>query len=159
MYSDMSMRTIASWLSNMNSARARASSVLPTPVGPTNRNTPMGRSGSASPARERRPLELAAHLLEALLDARDLVDGVLLGLPLGLHRRRALAQLGELALDRLAPGDRRVVLLLRQGGQLDLELEHAPVDLVDLDRHRVDLDPQARGGLVDEVDGLVGQEA
>src|SRR5215218_3048735 len=54
MYSDMSMRTIASWLSNMNSASARASSVLPTPVGPRNRNTPIGRSGSASPARERR---------------------------------------------------------------------------------------------------------
>ena len=54
MYSDMSMRTIASWLSNMNSASARASSVLPTPVGPRNRNVPIGRSGSWRPARERR---------------------------------------------------------------------------------------------------------
>jgi len=34
MYSDMSTRTIASCESNMNSAKARASSVLPTPVGP-----------------------------------------------------------------------------------------------------------------------------
>ena len=34
MYSDMSIRTIASWESNMNSASARANSVLPTPVGP-----------------------------------------------------------------------------------------------------------------------------
>ena len=34
MYSDMSMRTIACSESNMNSASARASSVLPTPVGP-----------------------------------------------------------------------------------------------------------------------------
>ena len=40
--------------SNMNSASARASSVLPTPVGPRNRNVPIGRSGSLSPARERR---------------------------------------------------------------------------------------------------------
>ena len=54
MYSDMSMRTIASWESNMNSASARASSVLPTPVGPRNRNVPIGRSGSLRPARERR---------------------------------------------------------------------------------------------------------
>jgi hypothetical protein len=30
----------------MNSASARASSVLPTPVGPRNRNVPIGRSGS-----------------------------------------------------------------------------------------------------------------
>jgi hypothetical protein len=48
----MSMRTIASCVSNMNSASARASSVLPTPVGPRNRNEPIGRSGSDSPARE-----------------------------------------------------------------------------------------------------------
>ena len=38
----------------MNSASARASSVLPTPVGPRNRNVPIGRSGSCRPARERR---------------------------------------------------------------------------------------------------------
>jgi hypothetical protein len=63
-------------------------------------------------------------------------------LPLGLHRRRPLAQLGELALDRLAARDGRVVLLLLQRGELDLELEHTAVDLVDLDRHRVDLDAQ-----------------
>ena len=31
-----------------------ASSVLPTPVGPTKRNTPIGRFSSLSPARERR---------------------------------------------------------------------------------------------------------
>ena len=54
MYSDMSMRTIASSESNMNSASARASSVLPTPVGPMNRKAPIGRFGSWSPARERR---------------------------------------------------------------------------------------------------------
>ena len=54
MYSDMSMRTIACSESNMNSASARASSVLPTPVGPRKRKLPIGRSGSESPARERR---------------------------------------------------------------------------------------------------------
>ena len=48
------MRTIASCASNMNSASARASSVLPTPVGPRKRNVPIGRSGSCRPARERR---------------------------------------------------------------------------------------------------------
>ena len=36
------------------SASARASSVLPTPVGPRKRNEPIGRWGSESPARERR---------------------------------------------------------------------------------------------------------
>ncbi len=54
MYSDMSIRTIACSESNMNSASDRASSVLPTPVGPMNRKVPIGWSGSWSPARERR---------------------------------------------------------------------------------------------------------
>ena len=193
----------------MNSASARASSVLPTPVGPRKRKLPIGRSGSLSPARERRraletaatasswpttraglrllgllelalqlgdlpvaqlrgelevglalgALELAVGLLEALLDGRDLVDLVLLGLPLGLHGRAALAQVAELALDRLAALDARLVGLVGQRGELDLELQDAAIDLVDLGRQRVDLDAQLGGGLVDEVDGLVGQEA
>ncbi len=54
MYSDMSIRTSACSESNMNSARALASSVLPTPVGPQKRKLPIGWSGSARPARERR---------------------------------------------------------------------------------------------------------
>jgi hypothetical protein len=51
------------------------------------------------------------------------------------------------------------VLLLAQRLALDLELHDAAVDLVDLRRHRVDLHPQPRRGLVDEIDRLVGQEA
>ncbi len=39
--------------SNRNSARARASSVLPTPVGPRKMNEPMGRFGSFRPERAR----------------------------------------------------------------------------------------------------------
>ena len=54
MYSPMSMRTIACSSSNRNWASARASSVLPTPVGPRNMNDPIGRFGSDRPARLRR---------------------------------------------------------------------------------------------------------
>ena len=54
MYSLMSMRTIARSSSNRKSASERASSVLPTPVGPRNRNEPIGRFGSDRPARLRR---------------------------------------------------------------------------------------------------------
>ena len=43
MYSDISMRTSALSSPNMASASALQSSVLPTPVGPRNRNEPMGR--------------------------------------------------------------------------------------------------------------------
>ena len=97
-------------------------------------------------------LELLAHLLHA-------ADRVLLGLPLGGHRGRLLLEVGELAVERVEARARRVVVLLGQRGALDLQLQDAAVDLVDLDRLGVDLDPQAGGGLVDQVNGLVGQEA
>ena len=55
--------------------------------------------------------------------------------------------------------DRHLVLLLEQRLPLDLELDDAPLDLVDLERQAVDLDAQAARGLVHQVDRLVGQEA
>ena len=104
-------------------------------------------------------LGLAVRLLEALLDLLDADDGVLLGLPLRLHAVGGLAQLGELAVQRLAALGGRVVALVLERRALDLQLHDAALDLVDLLGERVDLDAQARAGLVDEVDGLVGQEA
>ena len=104
-------------------------------------------------------LGLAMGALESLLGAADGVDRLLLALPVRLHLVRALAQVGQLALDRLAAGDAGVVLLLLERLELDLELLDPALDLVDLLRHRVDLDPQPRRGLVDQVDRLVGQEA
>ena len=49
MYSLMSMRINASSLSNMYLANARASSVLPTPVGPKKMKDPIGFFGSFKP--------------------------------------------------------------------------------------------------------------
>ena len=57
----MSMRTIARSSSKRKSASDLASSVLPVPVGPRKRNEPVGRLGSAMPARERRTASLTAR--------------------------------------------------------------------------------------------------
>src|SRR3989442_10827435 len=54
MYSDMSTRIRAFSSPKRYSASARASSVLPTPVGPRNTKEPTGRLASLRPARERR---------------------------------------------------------------------------------------------------------
>src|SRR5919108_399015 len=102
-------------------------------------------------------LELHARGVEPLAQLAMALGLRLLALPLGLHARELLAQVGQLALDLPAPLDRGLVAL--DGDQLDLELLDAAVDLVDLGRHRRDLDRDARGGLVDQVDRLVGQEA
>jgi hypothetical protein len=87
-----------SWLSNMNSASARASSVLPTPVGPRKRNVPIGRSGStgrrASGAGVRDGddrLGLADDaLVQALLHVHELLD-----LALEQARHRDAGPLGD----------------------------------------------------------------
>ena len=63
----------------------------------------------------------------------------------------------EFALERVESRLRRVILFFGQRGLLDLELADAPLDHVDLERHRVDLDTQSRRGFVDEVDRLVGE--
>ena len=62
MNSDMSKRIIARSLPNRNCASDRATSVLPTPVGPRNRNEPTGRSGFFKPARERRMARASAEI-------------------------------------------------------------------------------------------------
>ena len=66
-----------------------------------------------------------------------------------------LFRLRQLALDRLA----HLLRLLLHGRELDLQLPHTAVGLVELERARVDLHPETRRRLVDEVDRLVGQEA
>ena len=83
----------------------------------------------------------------------------LLLLPLALERVGTLADVGELALERLEPRLRCVVLLLAQRLALDLELDPPALELVQFDGHRIHLHPQPAGRLVDQVDRLVGQEA
>src|SRR5207249_2595117 len=165
-YSDMSIRTMARSSSNRNSASARASSVLPTPVGPRNRNEPIGRLGSWSPARARRQVAETLGLrfldLDALafgLELADLRHHLLLLLPVRLEPRHLAAHPLELlvqaAQSLLAPR----VGLPAQGLALDLELTRPALELVELDRHGVDLHAQPRGRLVHQVDRLVGELA
>ena len=122
---------------------------------------------------ERRQLAVAdlGHALEvafalgAIGFLAQLVDGagdILHPLERLLLLRPASGQLvpgrlrvGELALEWLS----HVVRLLRHRGQLDLQLAHAPLRLVELQRRRVDLHAHARCSLVHEVDRLVGEEA
>jgi hypothetical protein len=84
----MSSRTIASSSPNSVSASARASSVLPTPVGPRNRNEPTGRCGSPSPAR-------APHRAGDRLDGLVLPHHALVDLRLEAEQPLALL-LGQL---------------------------------------------------------------
>ena len=254
MYSDMSSRIMERSSSNRNSARARASSVFPTPVGPRKMNEPIGRLGSESPARLRRiefatrssavscpitrwrrrdsivtsfcaspsssrptgiPVHLAdqlgdvffAHfflehaavllhfreiflrgghfllrgaqfsvadfrdlrevpgafqallfrleLFDLFLQGADLGDGRLLHLPLGFARARFLAQRGQLDFELFQPFLRVRVGFVQQRLALDFQVQDAPLDFVNFNGQRIELHAQARGGFIDQIDGLV----
>src|SRR5215212_3778465 len=190
MYSDMSMRTMASSSPKRNSASVRASSVLPTPDGPRNTKEPVGRFGSLRPARDRRialettwmawccPMTrlwssssmrmsfcvsasvslktgIPVHM-ETMSAISSSPIAALAGLPLLLELALAVRQAPLLVAEvggllELLRFDRGLLLAPRL---LDLLLE-LPVD----GRRGHRLDAHARRGLVDEVDGLVGQEA
>src|ERR687898_85589 len=112
MYSLMSMRTMARSSSNRKSASDRASSVLPTPVGPRNRNEPL--------VEDLLHADELGHL--ALHEAADRHAG-----PPGHHLGDVL--LVDLLLQHGLAGLQLVEL---PGGLLDLPLEvgdHAVADL------------------------------
>src|SRR6185369_14000123 len=74
MNSDMSKRISDFSLPNRNWASARATSVLPTPVGPRNRNDPAGREADFKPPRQRRDSLLLADdaPVQLVFDAQQL---------------------------------------------------------------------------------------
>ena len=104
-------------------------------------------------------LQIGVGLLQLLPELLDLADGVFLVLPLGLFGVELVPQLGQLLLElgQVLPG--QGVVLLLEGGLLDLELDDLPLDDVQLGGHGVDLGADHGAGLVHQVDGLVGQEA
>ena len=97
---------------------------------------------------------LHAQLVDLPLDVGDALQRVLLARPARRELVTNRLRIGELALERLADA----LGLVRHRGELDLELAHAAVRLVELDGRGVDLHAQARRGLVHEVDRLVGKE-
>ena len=103
-------------------------------------------------------LGLPAQRVQLLLELADDVDGVLLVLPPGGQLGQLLLLIGQLGAQLLQALLGRRVFFLGQRHLFDLESAHQALDLVDLDRPRVDLHPQPAGRLVDQVDGLVRQE-
>ena len=68
-------------------------------------------------------------------------------------------RLADFALHRLQPLLAVGVGLALERGALDFERSGLALQLVDLGGHGADLNGERRGGFVDQVDGLVGQEA
>ena len=103
-------------------------------------------------------LHLLADLVDLLLQLAHRLDGVLLLLPVRHQPGLFFLEVGQLLFELAEPLLRRLVLFLAQRLALDLELHDPALHFVELRRHRVDLGPQLRRRLVDQVDRLVGQE-
>src|SRR5215510_3590400 len=103
-------------------------------------------------------LDLDAGLFNLLAQASQSLYRMFLSLPLGAERVRLRPHLGKLFFELLQPFARRGVGLLLQRLAFDFELHDATRDFVQPRRHRIDLGSQFRGGLVNQVNRLIGQE-
>ena len=103
--------------------------------------------------------DFPADVLDLLAQLLHLADAVLLVLPTRLHRVELFAHVGELLLQNSQAFAGEGVVLLLEGSLLDLMLHDAAADVVELLGHGVHLRANGGAGLVDEVDGLVRQEA
>ena len=116
----------------------------------------LGRLLQVAPTRGE--LDFAAQRLDLCLVLANLLDGVLLRLPLRLHPGTLFPEPGDFLLHPRKGLPAGLVLLARERLALDFQLSDATLDLIDLLRQAVDLDAEAAGGLVHQVDRLVGQE-
>ena len=99
------------------------------------------------------------ELLELFFQRADLGDSIFFLLPLGLQRIRFLADFGQFLLETSQPLARVRVVFFFQRLLFDFQLRGPALELIDLGGHGIDLNAQGSRGFVNQVDGLVGQEA
>src|SRR3989304_4540116 len=131
----MCRRTIASSSSKSSAASARASSVLPTPVGPRKRKEPIGRLGSFSPARARRMASATAPTASSWPTTRSCRPPP----PLRAHPPRLATEGAQVLLQPVQALAAGGVALLAQRLALDLQLHDASVHLIQFGRLSVGL--------------------
>ena len=103
-------------------------------------------------------LGLLPDLLHLLAQRLDPAQRLSLGLPLRAQRVGLCPQVGELLAQFLQPGLAGRVVFLGERGLLDLQAHDPSGELIEFGGHGIDLGPDDRAGLVDQVDGLVRQE-
>ena len=130
------MRIIASSVSNRKAARARASSVLPTPVGPRNKNVPISEiEGTDFFTREIEEALLDRTVDIAVHSAKDLADSLPAGLRVAAVTRcidiyDALVSKNNLPLEKLPCGAKVAASSSRRKEQLKSYRDD--LDIVDI---------------------------
>ena len=104
-------------------------------------------------------LFITAGLVNLGCDASDFLDHIFLDGPLTFEAVQGVIQVGQFFLDVCQPFTGGRVRLFFQGLLFDFKSDPLTIQFVDLSGHGIDFDPQAAGCLVDQVNGLVWQEA
>ena len=107
--------------------------------------------------RAARRVEVLARPLQFLLDVRGALHRGLLRLPHFLEIRVFLLQRLQGVFQRAQALARRLIGFLLERLALDLQLNDAPIELVERLGLRIDFHADQRTGLIDQVDGLVRQ--
>ena len=102
---------------------------------------------------------IAVDLLDAFAQLLHAADCVLLVFPFGFHGVERFALFGQFLLQFRQPRLGKLVVLVLERCFLDLHLDDLAVDDIQLGRHGVHFRSDHGAGLVNEVNGLVGQEA
>src|SRR5258708_4951140 len=99
------------------------------------------------------------ELFDLLFQLANFADGFLFGLPARFSAAGVFAQLGELFFNLYAALFGVSIALFEQRLALDFELHDAALDFINFHGERIDLHAEAGGRFVNQVDGLVRQEA
>ena len=105
-----------------------------------------------------RVFDVGVHLLDPALELFDLVDAALFGLPAGFLLVEFILEVCKLLGELCKPVLRKLIGLFSKRGLLDLKLHYLAAHIVKLRGHGVDLRANERAGLINKVDGLIGQE-
>ena len=105
-----------------------------------------------------RVLDIGIHLLDLALELFDLVYAALFGLPAGFLFVKLILEVCKLLGELCETILRQLIGLLFKRRLLDLELHDLAAHVVKLGGHGVYLRADERTCLIDEVDGLIGQE-
>ena len=101
---------------------------------------------------------LKAHLLQPLLQRRNLANRSLLLLPARTQSSRLLLHLGKLAVHLNQPFPRVHIVLALQRIALNLQTRRPPLQIINLHRHRPNLNRQRRRRLIHQINRLIRQE-
>src|SRR5450631_2198612 len=104
-----------------------------------------------------RAVELDAHAIKLSANVRRALQRGLLRFPLLIEVGEFPFEPAQRLLERLQALARSLVLLFLKGHLFDLQLNDAPLEPIERFGLGVDLDTDARGGFVNQVEGLVGQ--